>query len=154
MPSPIAEAGKSCLLAALGFLVAGAAVATLSIIGLVFIWQALQAWLVTEVGTVGALLISGTAALLAAFCVLLAIHRSRRARRPIAADRETAASQHAFALGLLAIEALRAKVKANPGKAAVIAAIAGAVLGANPRLARAFVQLAKQLESAEDGGRR
>lgn len=140
---------KKNIAAAAGLIVTGAIAFGFAVIGLVYLWQALAAWLTPQTGLTVALLICAGAALAIALLLGALMYRASQkgpaGKEADTADPTLAASEQAFHLGLMAVDALRGKVRENPAKATLIAAAAGVVLGANPKLARAFVDFSKEV---------
>ncbi|GAB4148566.1 MAG: hypothetical protein Tsb0016_19630 [Sphingomonadales bacterium] len=144
---------KRNIAAAAGAIVAAVIAFAFAVIAIVYLWQALAAWLGPQTGMVVALLIcAGLAALAAAILIILLFRSARQPGGESGRAAEPGTGDQAFQIGLLVAEQLRHSVQENPMKATLAAGVLGLVLGANPRLARAFVDYSKQLTQARDNG--
>ncbi len=139
----IVESIRKALGGTVGYLIAGSIALAFAIIGLAFLWQGLEAWLAPHIGATAALFAVGGLALVIAGLVILIAYLVLKPRRTPKPESIEALEQQALELGLMTVETLREQVRANPGKAALIALAAGTVLGANPRLARAFIDVTR-----------
>ena len=145
------ESFKRNIAAAAGAIIAAVVAFVFAVIAIVYLWQALAAWLGPQTGMLAAWLIcAGLATLVAALLIVLLYRSARRQGGGNATAPEPGTGDQAFQIGLLVAEQLRQSVKENPMKATMAAGILGLVLGANPRLARAFVDYSKELTQARD----
>lgn len=137
---------KKGLTGMLGYIFAGLVAAVFALMGIFFLWQGLATRLVPEMGVPGAFAVSGGLALLLAGFIALGIYLvARRGSPDHRSTPEQETSEQALELGFMAVDVLRDQVKAHPGQATLVALVAGAVLGANPQLARTFVDATRHL---------
>lgn len=149
MQQALIESFKRNIAAAAGVMAAAVIAFAFAVIAIVYAWQALAAWLGPRTGMVAALLIcAGLAALVAVILIVVLYRSARRQAGGDSATPEPGTGDQAFQIGLLVAEQLRQSVKDNPMKATLGAGLLGLVLGANPRLARAFVDYSKELTQA------
>ncbi len=130
----------------MGYLVAAILVAMMIFLGLGFLGYGVYLWLLPQLGLQSAAFLTGGLVLLVALlvaCVACIAFREKTGSSPSSSPERDLGQ---LETGMIAAEFIREQVKANPAQAAIIALVGGAALGANPKLARMFIDMVNKID--------